>query len=280
MFCREENPYEAGVIRQIAAWQTQRPALFNRLAGGASRPLSRFLGRLIPETSIRAAVSSAYECSTWLANPGWLKSAARGVSLDELRTASLELSDALADRIGGVTQVSAFVGGAVTGAGGLFSAPVDVGMLMMIALNGIRRVGHCYGYPLDQPEDRPYVLAILMLAGTQDLRARQELMGPLGDFKNWVLARSIESVAVDRLTGQFVRIAGMEAFPGLGAIVGAALNLAFMRQVLIDAKRVFQQRWLGDNRTTHQQSPARIRSIHPRTQLHPLQQSTAIPAHV
>jgi hypothetical protein len=37
-------------------------------------------------------------------------------------------------------------------------------------MNAIRRAAHCYGFVLDQPHDRAYVLSVLVLAGARKSR--------------------------------------------------------------------------------------------------------------
>ena len=120
--------------------------------------------------------------------------------------------------------------------------------LIIITLSAIQRTAQCYGYPLDQPEDRPYLLAILMLAGATTLPERRALLSDLKDFRKWVLARTIESVAMETFTKQMIRIAVWESIPGIGAAIGGVANLAFVRQSLVDSQHVFQERWLQENR--------------------------------
>jgi hypothetical protein len=124
---------------------------------------------------------------------------------------------------------------------------IDVAALLIITLSGLQRTGQCYGYALDQPEDRQYLLAILMLAGARTLPERQELLSHLKDVRKWVLARTIESVVIESLTKQMIRIALLESVPGIGAAIGAAANVAFVRQALTDGQRVFQERWLQES---------------------------------
>jgi hypothetical protein len=244
---RHTTQYERGVIHEIAAWKRSRPGSLGHLADVVSRPVARVLNQVIPESAIRTAITSAYAASTWMTSPTWLNAVAGGVSLKELRTKSLKLSDELAQKTGDVSQISALVNGALTGAGGVLLAPADVATLTIIALNCIRRTGHCYGYPLDRPDDRPYVLAILMLSATRDPTERHVLLGRIEDFPKWAVAQTIEAAAIDGLIQPFAEITGDEAVPGIGAFLGSASNFAFIHRVRSDAQRVFQERWLREN---------------------------------
>src|SRR4029077_7223836 len=117
-------------------------------------------------------------------------------ALDELQHKSLELSDSLTNQIATGSQAIAAVDGAVTGAGGFMLAAADVGALAVVALRAIHRTGHCYGYPLDQPNDRAYVLGILMVAGIKSPVERLEILGKLQQVEHWVLAETIEALAL------------------------------------------------------------------------------------
>jgi hypothetical protein len=244
---RNPSPYERRVIRQIADWKTQSPALPARLADHASRPITWAVKRILPRSVVRTAIRSADAASQWMSHPAWLKSAAGGASVDELRTKSLPLSDRLSQRIGDVAQISALVNGAAAGLGGFLLAPLDVGTLTLTAMNAIRRTAHCYGFVLDQPHDRAYVLSVLVLAGARSPGDRQKQLVHLEDLGNWICARTIESLAIDALTSMFGRLAFAEAVPGVGAVLGSAFNLAYMRQVVADSRRIFQERWLRAN---------------------------------
>ena len=244
---QEVNAYEREVIRKIAAWKTRRTAPLRNVFDRLSRPLAWGLNRVLPASAINAAISAACSTSQWLAE---VHGSTRLPSLShttDCSRQSLELCDRLAARVGRVAQTAALLDGAVTGMAGFLLAPVDVGTLTIVALSAIHRTGQCYGFSLDQASDRPYVLAILMLAGTDSLHERQQLLAQLEDFRGWVLARTIEAIAIESLTRQFMQLAVLESIPGIGIALGAAFNVAFIRRVLTDCQRVFQQRWLLEN---------------------------------
>lgn len=245
---RAITDYERTVIREISVWKTQRRARLGRFLDLFIRPIGWSLSRLMPQSAINAAISAAYSTSQWLANSKRTLPDAEPVDVSaNLQRNSLEHGDRLAAQVRRAAQTAAFINGAVTGIAGVLLAPIDVGALTLIALNAIHRTGHCYGYVLDQPEDRSYVLAILMLAGTDALCERQQIFARLQDFRSWVFIRTVESLAMESLTRQFVQITALESVPGIGMAIGSAVNVSFMGRVLTDCQRVFQQRWLQEN---------------------------------
>lgn len=239
--------YETRMVGEIAAWKGAPLGLYGRVTNGITRPFAWALRKVVPEMAARKAIEAAYATSDWLASPAEVLDKGGVARLEELQHKSLELSDRLADRIGLGSQAAAFVDGAVTGAGGFFLAAADVGALAVVALRAIHRLGHCYGYPLDQPNDRAYVLGILMVAGIKSPVERIEVLGKLEQVENWMLAETIEALALEALSKQFLKLASLEAVPGVGAVFGSAANVVFVRQVLNAARRIFQERWLRGN---------------------------------
>lgn len=252
--------YEARIIREIAAWKGERLGLYSRVTSSVTRPFAWALRQVIPEVAARKAIAAAYATSDWLASPAEVIEKGGVESLEELQHKSLELSDRLADRIGLGSQAVAFVDGVVTGAGGFLLAAADVGALAVVALRAIHRLGHCYGYPLDQPPDRAYVLGILMVAGIKSPDERLEVLGKLERVEHWMLAETVEALAMESLSKQLVKLASLEAVPGIGAFFGSAANVVFVRQVLNAARRVFQERWLRENGKIDQPIPPAMSS--------------------
>jgi hypothetical protein len=248
--------YEAKVVAQIATWKAEKTGLYTQLTSRLTKPVASAIQYVIPEVAARKAVEAAYATSDWLANPDEIIKKGRVRSLDELQHKSLELSDRLADQIGSGSMTIAAIDGAVTGAGGFFLAAADVGALAILALRAIHRTGHCYGFPLDQPRDQSWVLGILLVVGTKSAVERLEVLGKLHNVQNWVMAETVEALAMERFSRELVELASLGAVPGIGAFVGTATNLLFIRQVLQAAQHVFQERWLRENSKIESISPA------------------------
>jgi len=248
--------YEARVAQAIAVWKAEKLGLYGQVTARMTKPFAWALKHVVPEVAARKAIEAAYATSDWLASPAEILEKGGVHSLPELQHKSLELSDRLADQVAHGSQAMAAVDGAVTGVGGFLLAAADVGALAVVALRAIHRTGHCYGYPLDRPEDRAYVLGILMAVGTKSPTERLEVLGKLQNVKSWILAETVEALAIERLAGQLVELASLGAVPGLGAVLGGGANLIFIRQVLRGGRCIFQERWLRDNGKVDAIAPA------------------------
>jgi hypothetical protein len=249
--------YESRVVQEIAAWKVEPPGLYTQLTGRLTKPFAWALRHVIPEAAARKAIEAAYATSDWLAAPDEAIAKGGVEKLEELQHKSLELSDSLADHVATGSKTIAAVDGAVSGAGGFMLAAADVGALTVVALRAIHRTGHCYGYRLDQPQDRAWVLGILLVVGTKSPTERLEMLGRLQNVESWVLAETVEALAMERLTGQLLELASLEAVPGIGAVIGTGTNVMFVGHVLKAARCVFQERWLRANGKIDWVAPAK-----------------------
>lgn len=238
--------YEAKALEHITSWKSEKLSVYNRVANRATNPLASLFRRLIPQAVGVNGIAAAYAASGWLVGPGEILKSSGMASLEDLRQQPLEFCDRLAGKIDRGSQAFAAVDGAVTGAGGFVLAAADVVALTMIVLRAIRHTGHCYGFALDRPQDRPYVLGILMIACTKSPTERVELLGKLSNIELWWMNEAVEAVLIEGLSKQLIQLASLEAIPGIGAVIGSAANLVFCKQVTRAARCIFQERWLKE----------------------------------
>lgn len=250
------NDYEARIVKEIAEWKARKPGLFTRVTTTLTRPFAWAMRRIIPEVAARKAIEAAYATSDWLATSDVFQEGDGVKTLAELQSKSLELCDRLASRHATRFEAMAAADGAVMGFGGFALAAADVGALAVLALRAIQYTAHCYGYALDQPQDRTWVLGILMVVGTKSRTEKLDLLGRLQNVETWVLAESTEAIAMERLSVYFLELASLDSVPGIGAVIGTGTNLFFIRQVLHAAKCICQERWLRSNNKVESILPA------------------------
>ena len=171
-------------------------------------------------------------------------------SLPRLRLKPLEECDALAKQVGTAAQAMATAAGAATGAGGPLATLADVPLLFTMALRTILKIGHCYGYPLDQRRDRPFVVGILITAISGSLETRRQRLGQIRELEDLLLEETQEEILAEEALTFLFQLEEFEEVPGVGAISGTLLNLAFMHRIDVTARRIFQERWLRDSGKT------------------------------
>ena len=243
----ELTEYEAGQVEQIAAWKAEHPTALSELFRVAAQPLAGAIGKLIPDPVVQKAIEGGYMTAERTANPGDIVRRAGVDDLTELRRRPLEDCDRLARKVGDSARGFGTIEGALTGAGGVFTSLLDIPLLFGLSLRTIIKVGHCYGFPLDQPNDRAFVLGILAAALTNSRERKVRILTRLREIEELMLEETEENILVEEAASLIFQIEVFEDVPGIGAVSGALLNHSVLRRVERTARRVFQERWLRDN---------------------------------
>jgi hypothetical protein len=252
--------YESDQVRQIAAWKSQPPNPLAELWKILTRPAAQAIRVIIPDQWIETLLESADTAASRLTWHQDVKTEAGVSDIAELRDGPLEVCDRMAQRTGLIAQVVAIAEGAATGAGGVWTTLLDVPLLFVLGLRTVRKIGSEYGYHLDEPRDRTFVLGVLLVALSGSLEIRRERLHRLRELEEMLIEETIEDVIVEEIVSLIFQLELFEDIPGVGVISGAVLNMAFMHRVKTTARRVFQERWLRDN--------GKVRVIEP-AQAHP-----------
>lgn len=241
------TPYEAEQVEEIAAWKSLPPNPVSELLRKITLPSASLIEKLIPDSLALAAIEKGYNLATKLDSLEKVKREAGVADVTELRSQPLEVCDRLAFRIINRSQLISAVEGGLTGSGGMLTTLLDVPLLFVLSLMTIRKIGHCYGYPLDSGNDDRYVLSVLLVATSGTLEVRQRRLEQLRQIEDLLLEETQEEILAEELTSFLFQLEIFEEVPGVGALSGAVLNWAFIRRVDVTARRVFQERWLRDN---------------------------------
>jgi hypothetical protein len=248
--------YESAQVRQIAAWKSQSPNPFAELFKKITMPGAKLAERLMPDQAVRVAFERSYDAAKMLAGEQDTKRHAGVKDLSEMRKKPLEECDRVASRISADSRVWATVEGAATGAGGVLTTLLDVPLLFILSLRAILKIAHCYGYPLAERKDRHFVLGVLIAATSGSLETKRRRLDELHDIEEFLIQELQEEVVAEEVLSFLFQLEIFEEVPGVGAISGALLNLAFIRRVDHTARRVFQERWLRDNGKVRSIAPA------------------------
>ena len=254
----ELTAYESDQIHRIALWKSEPPNPFSELWKRVTHPGTRAIEKLIPKSILRASIEKSYDAAELIAGREDIKSRAGIHDLTELKNKPLEECDRLANQVGMTAQALAAVEGVATGAGGVLTTLIDIPLLFVLSLRTILRIGHCYGYPLEHRKGRHFVLGVLVAAASHSLESRRRRLLRLRELEDLIIEETQEEILGDELLSVLFQLEIFEEVPGVGAISGALLNLAFMRRIDVTAKRVFQERWLQDNGKVVEIEPAPV----------------------
>jgi EcsC protein family len=252
------TPYESDQISQIAAWKSRAPGPIAEIARKITQPGGKLIGKVLPEAFVRVPIEQSYRLAVKLAGKNDVKRRAGVADLRDLRSKPLEDCDRLAQETGLFSQVFATAQGAATGAGGVLTTVIDIPLLLILSLRTILKIGHCYGYSLHRQRDQHFVLGVLIAAVSGTLATKRHRLDRIHQLEDWLIHEMHEEILAEELLSVLFQLEVFEAIPGIGAISGAVLNLAFMRKVDETARRVFQERWLKDSGKVQSISPAPV----------------------
>jgi hypothetical protein len=256
------TPYESEQVQQIAAWKSSPPSSISELFKAITMPVADRIEKAIPDAPVRVVIEKSYSVSEMLAGKEDIKRRAGVQDLGDLWQKPLEECDRLALQVGAAAQGWATVEGALTGAGGVITTLIDVPILFVLSLRTILRIGHCYGYALDQHKDQKFVLGVLIAATSGSLAVRRQRLDQLHEIEHWLLEETQEEIVTEEALSVLFQLEIFEQIPGIGAISGAVLNLLFIRRVENTARRVFQERWLRRSGKVHVVEPAAVHARH------------------
>ena len=239
--------YETCQVEKIAVWKSASPNPFGELFRRGSQPIAKVVEIIIPDRLALLSIEATYKLSLIAATKGdiWLEAGVADIS--KLRHEPLEVCDRLSRRVGTFAQTVATIEGALTGAGGVWTTVLDIPLLFGLCLRTIIKIGYCYGYPLDQPTDKAWVLGAfaVVLSGTKQKRI--ELMARLREIEDLMLEETQEQLVVEEAAALLTQIEVFQDIPIFGAATGAALNFSVAHKTDVTARHLFQERWLRDN---------------------------------
>lgn len=239
--------YEAKQIQQIAAWKARHTNPFAEAFKSVTLPAAKVIEAVIPNSVVKYAIEKAYDLSEFTAMQEDLKAQAGVSDIRELRNEPLEKCDRLATQVSLMWQAVAAIEGVATGAGGIWTTALDVPILFTLAMRTILKVGHCYGYPLDNERDRKFVLGVLVVGSSDSRETKLERLGNLREVEDWLLEETQENILTEEAASLLFQLEVFEDVPGVGAFTGGLFNLSFLHKINVTAQRVFQERWLRDN---------------------------------
>lgn len=250
--------YESRQVEKIAAWKWAFPNPFGELFHRAALPIAKVVKLVIPDRIALAAIETAYKASDLSATEKDIKVQAVVDDLTKLRDGPLEVCDRLSRRVGTIARGVATIEGALTGAGGVWTTLLDVPLLFTLCLRTIIKTGRCYGYPLDRPTDRAWVLGAFAVALSSTKQRRIELAARLREIEDMMIEVTEQQVVVEEAASLLTQIEVFEDIPVFGAATGALLNLATLHKTDETARRLFQERWLRDHGKVDVIEPAEL----------------------
>ena len=236
-------PYEEIVAAEVLDWKKQigKEATFvNRLA----KRLQVRINKIIPE-KVHRAITGAIKQMT--------RAVCFGVGFttpDASQGKSLEEVDLKADdRIKFYSRTAA-AEGAVTGAGGILLGLADFPLWLTVKMKMLFEIGALYGHNMKDYKERVFLLHIFELTFSSHAH-RQKVFAILNDWDNYVKTLPEDINEFDWRNFQqeyrdYIDVAKLlQLVPGIGAPVGALVNLRLTNKLGKMAKNSYRMRWLA-----------------------------------
>ena len=254
--------YEQAQVQKIATWKASNPNPLGELFHRVTWPVARLIEVIVPDAAALSAVEAVYRASELAATREDIKLQAGVADLSELRQKPMQVCDDLSRKVGTTGQGVATLEGALTGAGGVWTTLLDIPLLYAVCIRTIIKAGHCYGYALDRPTDKAWVLGALTVALSDSKETRTSLMNHLRSVEDLLLEDIQEDIVVEATASLLTQVEIFEDIPLFGAAGGALLNLWVAHRADVTARHLFQERWLRDN--------GKIDNIEPASNIRPV----------
>lgn len=253
------TPYEADQVDQISSWLSERPSVIESVVSTVAAPIARVTSNFAVDLGT-VTVGRMARLAALNDGVAEIAQAAGVADVAELKNRPLQECDALALQVSYHNEREALLEGmAFTGleaVGPIVAVLADIvaeSVELVSALRAITRIGHCYGYRLNRPQDMPIIEAVLEVAMLPDPVRRADRVKALHDTldrKAIVITAEearIANEAVGRVKGVgFVTQMAVDELVAEGPFA-VFFDYHFERQVDIAARRIFQERWLRDN---------------------------------
>jgi hypothetical protein len=173
-------------------------------------------------------------------------------SLERIRTADLSLLDEVAWSQTLQNRVVATLEGLGCGLGGPTLVLLDLPMLILVNLNAVASVATCYGFDVDTPAERDFMVGLLA-GGPQALRrvvaqgeegGRDQLADVSADHLTSNRAALALHAGASRIASRLARQKLLQVLPILGGAMGAGLNFHFTYTTSRTAVMAYRYRWL------------------------------------
>lgn len=280
---RSMTGYENEQLEEIKAWENKKPGLASKALDSVLAPINRAAMKIIPRKAIEQALNASDSLAKKLTDKDDILRDGKVSKIIDLRSKDLHLSDSLANSVHNWAIAIATAEGGAAGAAGnanvlpggfaAFAAAMvaDISSIITLALRTVHKIGLCYGYELDETDnkERLFALGVIAAAGASTVDEKNlylialrqvavfankttwKKMGEMAGEKGAeaIIAKALLNIkaVAKTLDKNFTKKVVAKGVPIVGAALGATLNSSWITDVAWAARRSYQRRWLIDN---------------------------------
>ncbi len=269
------TPYELKQIQAIQTWLNHHENPFAQAWNSALHPLEASLVQSIPpELSQKLHQSCNQLTDNWLDDWHYLQTHLTSAKTwQELRHGPLETCDRLAQDVQNIAVGTAAVEAGLTSLAEGLGEIANVGLMILLSLTVVQRVGLAYGFPPNTPARKNYLWGILALTMASSPEERLGLLKRMAQAESDLyqaavtefLSESVEDVAeestqalLERLLVIFTAELGGEVIPVIGTLWSITASEHLIQSLGTTAQYVWQLRWLLHRETQRVHSPPNL----------------------
>lgn len=286
------NSAEEKILDDIAEWKADEPGIISKASELLSQPLAWVGDKLIPDEvsdkfSIvtETIVARLHDLSTWTVSEESVLKATQEFQVQsdtiiDLKKAAIQDLDNVAENFVKKNLALATAEGFGAGLIGWASMIADVPALFTIAFRCVYQISCCYGYGISSLEndsrERDFeigfmlrIFRIALAASSKDktgclielrdfeLAHREEISKKVGnDYVTKQISKAaainISRVLVNEIVKAIFTRGAITKIPGVGAILNAGFNFAFISDVGNTASMLYRERFLLDKKGRNQ----------------------------
>lgn len=242
------DEHEKTALKELKDWKRQMQRK-QPLLGMLSRQLQTKINKAIPE-KVHNVITEAIKGMTRAVFTG-----VEFITPPALENLSLQERETKVDSKIKFYARTAAAEGAVTGAGGILLGLADFPLWLMVKMKMLFEIAAAYGYNTSDLKERIYLLYIFEITFSNQGR-RREIYAILKDWENHSKTLSDDINSFDWRTFQqeyrdYIDIAKLlQLVPGIGAPVGAVVNLRLTNKLGTTAKNAYRLRTLTTTTTS------------------------------
>lgn len=254
------TPYEKAQVDRISSWKAVQPSVLEATLGRLASDVFGAIGSLVPQHHVGPALLKSFEMAEKVDTASEIVKLAGIESLDQIRAWSLEQCDALADKVALEGDTIGMADALVSEAGGVTTELVNLPFQAREVILLLKRIGHCYGYALNEPQEDAYLKTLIVLTHEKEVKKRQELIVRLRTLETGSISKNEideenSDIEADLAAG-FAEGSIMEFVPVMGTIISVYNDYEYFHHLGLNARCVFQERWLRDQGKVDSIAPA------------------------
>lgn len=238
------DEYEKTALKELKDWKRQMQRK-QPLLGMLSRQLQTKINKAIPE-KVHNVITEAIKGMTRAVFTG-----VEFITPPALENLSLQERETKVDSKIKFYSRTAAAEGAVTGAGGILLGLADFPLWLMVKMKMLFEIAAAYGYNTSDIRERVYLLYIFEITFSNQGR-RREIYAILKDWHNQ--SNHMENFDWRKFQQEYrdyIDIAKLlQLVPGIGAPVGAVVNLRLTNKLGTTAKNAYRLRTLTTTTTS------------------------------